>query len=772
MKKNIIASSFFLMIVIGLFLTLLMSCSDEIPLYMVRFDSQGGSVVSAKEAFKGSRITEPAAPARANHGFGGWFKDSSCVDAWNFDSDTVTSDITLYAKWVPAYTVFFDSQGGSNIAPLEGIRQGSKITEPTAPTRNGYDFNGWYKDSECTIEWKFGSDTVETSWTLYAKWVVALYSVNFDSLGGTVVPTNEDIEYGAKIREPVSPTRNGYLFDGWYLDSSCTNRWYFTTDTVTSNLTLYAKWLSPHTVVFNSQGGTSVLTINDVAHGNKINAPIPPTRSGSVFDGWYLESTCINEWDFTTDIVTSNLTLYAKWLGPHTVVFNSQEGTIVPAIDDLEHGTTMNEPVVPTRRGYEFDGWHLESSCINRWIFTYDKVLSDITLYAKWLPLHLVSFNSQGGSGVHAIEVPYGKKLNVPESPTKSGYIFDGWYLESSCINQWIFTYDKVLSDITLYAKWIPQYTVFFDSQGGTTPDPDSVTVIYKQAYGGLPNVTKEGYTFGGWWTGEGGTGSRVRESTTVSITSDQILYAVWHLPYTVNFDSQGGSSPNPLSKSVSYDQTYGALPNVTRSGYVFDGWWTGTQGTGTQVLSTTVVSIDGDQTLYAAWNTPAVGEIGQAGGYVFYDKGSYSNGWRYLEAAPARYEYTGKVWGGYGAAVGATGTAIGTGKSNTEKIVARFGNAEPFTNKADYAAKVCADLVVNKDGTVYDDWFLPSKDELDLIFQNLYGNNLGGFSGGDYWSSSEVNANYAWNQFIFNDTQKYYFNRNNAGRVRPVRAF
>lgn len=83
MKKNIVASSFFLMIVIGLFLTLLMSCSDEIPLYMVRFDSQGGSVVSAKEAFKGSRITEPAAPARANHEFGGWFKDSSCVDAWN-----------------------------------------------------------------------------------------------------------------------------------------------------------------------------------------------------------------------------------------------------------------------------------------------------------------------------------------------------------------------------------------------------------------------------------------------------------------------------------------------------------------------------------------------------------------------------------------------------------------------------------------------------------------------------------------------------------------
>lgn len=623
MKKNIVASSFFLMIVIGLFLTLLMSCTDEIPLYMVRFDSQGGS----------------------------------------------------------------------NIAPLEGIRQGSKITEPTAPTRNGYDFNGWYKDSECTIEWKFGSDTVETSWTLYAKWVVALYSVNFDSLGGTVVPTNEDIEYGAKIREPVSPTRDECLFDGWYLDSSCTNRWYFTTDTVTSNLTLYAKWLSPHTVAFNSQGGTSVPSINDVGHGNKINEPISPTRSGSVFDGWYLESTCINQWDFTTDIVTSNLTLYAKWLGPYTVVFNSQEGTIVPTFDDVGHGTKVNEPVPPTRRGYLFDGWYLDDSCTNRWYFNTDTVTSNLTLYAKWLPLHFVSFNSQGGSGVHAIEVLYGKRLNVPESPTKSGYIFDGWYLESTCRNRWDFL-KNVTSNMILYAKWIPQYTVFFDSQGGTPPDPNSVTVIYKQAYGELPTVTKEGYAFGGWWTEEGGTGERVQRYTTVSITNDQILYAKWNI--------------------ISY---------------------------------------------------------GPAGGYIFYDKGSYSDGWRYLEAAPAGNEWRAKVWGGFGTEVGGTGTAVGTGASNTEKIVAKFGNAEPYGKKADYAAKLCADLVVTKDGVEYDDWFLPSKDELNLMYQTLKRNDIGNFSEDLYWSSSEANTGNAWKENFYYGSQDLY-GRYGNGRVRPVRAF
>jgi uncharacterized caspase-like protein len=165
------------------------------------------------------------------------------------------------------------------------------------------------------------------------------------------------------------------------------------------------------------------------------------------------------------------------------------------------------------------------------------------------------------------------------------------------------------------------------------------------------------------------------------------------------------------------------------------------------------------------------IGENGPAGGYVFYDKGKYSDGWRYLEAAAASYEYSDKVWGGYGTTVGGTGTAIGTGANNTENIVSKFGNAEPHRKKTDYAAKVCADLEVTKDGAVYDDWFLPSKDELDLMYRNLKKNNLGGFSGDYYWSSSENVANNAWGQY-FNFGGQYYYSRDLDYGVRPVRAF
>lgn len=241
--------------------------------------------------------------------------------------------------------------------------------------------------------------------------------------------------------------------------------------------------------------------------------------------------------------------------------------------------------------------------------------------------------------------------------------------------------------------------------------------------------------------------------------------------PYTVSFDSQGGSELSPRSKSVAFGQTYGTLPTVTRTGYDFDGWWAGTQGTGTQIHADSVVSITNDLTLYAKWNT--IPYIGPSGGYIFYDKGNYRDGWRYLEAAPAGWsgsaEDPRKVWGGSWTTVGGTGTAIGTGKSNTDKIVAKFGNAEPYEKKPDYAAKLCADYR----GGGHDDWFLPSKDELNQIYSNLYLNNLGSFSDGYYWSSSESYARYAWHQYFDNGYQCNDFNgRFRDYRVRPVRAF
>ncbi len=165
---------------------------------------------------------------------------------------------------------------------------------------------------------------------------------------------------------------------------------------------------------------------------------------------------------------------------------------------------------------------------------------------------------------------------------------------------------------------------------------------------------------------------------------------------------------------------------------------------------------------------TYTVGDTGPAGGYIFYDKGYYSSGWRYLEAAPSD-QSTGIQWynGNY-VVTGAIGTAIGTGQSNTTAIVTIQGVGS-------YAAQLCNDLIVGG----YNDWFLPSKDEFDLIYENLYLAGVGGFFGDwesytfeSYHSSSEQDINNAWYQVFPNGYQDYCDKSISDSRVRAVRAF
>jgi len=286
---------------------------------------------------------------------------------------------------------------------------------------------------------------------------------------------------------------------------------------------------------------------------------------------------------------------------------------------------------------------------------------------------------------------------------------------------------------------------------------------------------TRKGYTFGGWY--KDAQYSRAWDFKKDAILDDTTLYAKWTAnEYMVTLDKDGGDGGTGSVKArTGASMPYALAPK--KSGYIFDGYYDGKDGKGAAYYSGQMKSLKawdkGESTiLYAGWREPTTKDIGPAGGYIFYDKGSYSDGWRYLEAAPAGNEWRAKVWGGYGTEVGGTGTAVGTGASNTEKIVAKFGNAEPYERNIDYAAKLCADLVVTKDGVVYDDWFLPSKDELNLMYQNLKKNNLGGFSVDYYWSSSEYNAYIAWAQHFGNGPQ-YNYNRSYlAYRVRPVRAF
>ena len=521
--------------------------------YSVTFNSQGGSSVASVNANYNTKITVPTAPTLTGYTFGGWFKEAVCTNLWNFASDVVTANTTLYAKWnINIYTVTFNAQGGSAVASVNA-NHNTTISAPTAPTRTGYTFRGWYKEAACTNAWVFASNAVTSNTTLYAKWTINVYIVTFNSQGGSAV-TNINANYNTTITAPIAPTRTGYTFDGWYKEIACANVWNFTTDVVTANTTLFAKWnINSYTVTFNSQGGSNVASVN-ANYNTTITAPTAPTRTGYTFSGWYKETACTNAWNFTSDVVTANTMLYAKWnINVYTVTFDSQGGSNIASVS-ATYSTTIANPTFPTRTGYTFHGWYKEPSCINPWSFNTDLVKSDITLYALWaINFYTVTFNSQGGSSVDNVITSYNSIITTPSAPTRTGYTFNGWYKEAGCINPWTFATDVVTSDITLYAKWtFNTYTVIFNTQGGSSIS--NVTANYNSTITIPSAPTKTGYTFDGWYK-EVGCINPWTFATDV-VTSDITLYAKWNLSSDIETISGNNFKlyPNPAVSNLTIE--------------------------------------------------------------------------------------------------------------------------------------------------------------------------------------------------------------------------
>ena len=242
--------------------------------YTVTFDSQDGSTVAPKSVKHGSKVTKPDDPTRTGYTFGGWYKEAACTNQWNFTSDTVTSNITLYAKWTvngttpptpTKYTVTFDSQGGSTVEP-QSVEKDGKVTEPAAPTRPGYTFDKWTTSTgvDVTADLVFDSNT-----TIYAQWKKAdgsaddqIYTISFD-LNYTGAPANPapistDKEHKLTQSLPTV-SREGYSFDGWYTDEmgKVTDSTLFY-----ASITLKAKWTEnpdtpkgPFTSTLDANGG-------------------------------------------------------------------------------------------------------------------------------------------------------------------------------------------------------------------------------------------------------------------------------------------------------------------------------------------------------------------------------------------------------------------------------------------------------------------------------------------------------------------------------------
>lgn len=358
-------------------------------------------------------------------------------------------------------------------------------------------------------------------------------------------------------------------------------------------------------VTFNTNGGDTANTELWTLNGQMVSEEIPPTKKDCEFVGWYTNREGTGEpWDFSTDRVYSDMTLYAKWRSEqHTVKFDAQGGSCSVSKQDYSYGSAMGSLPVPTRTNYKFIGWYTRPNNGGE-LYTESTIMprSDITLYAGWLQEGkslIVTYNPNGGScDTEKSMVGYDQTIPNLPTPTLKGSKFLEWNTSPYGDGDTYTSSTRVkVPDLTLYAIWdVQKYTLTFNANKGTV-GTTSKQIAYNSAIGSLPTPKRDGYEFMGWYYNDG----RKASASDIMPSENTKLTAKWRgFEYMILFDPRSGTVSSD-TKFVCCGDNVGTLPTPTRKGYQFMGWYTKTGCKGTKYTSTTEMP-EKDITLYAGW--------------------------------------------------------------------------------------------------------------------------------------------------------------------------
>ena len=433
------------------------------PTYTVTLHANGGTINNGNvtEYTYGVGATLPTADDMTYTGytFKGWYDNENLTGSpVTAIGGTETGNKEYWAKWeINQYTITFDTNGGSEIAPITQD-YGTAITTPADPTRKGYTFKGWDKEIPKTMP--------AENMTVKAQWEINQYAITFDTNGGSeIAPITQD--YGTKITTPADPTRKGYTFKGWDKEIPKTMP--------AENMTVKAQWeINQYAITFDTNGGSEIAPITQ-DYGTKITTPADPTRKGYTFKGWDKE--------IPKTMPAENMTVKAQWeINQYAITFDTNGGSEIAPITQ-DYGTAITAPADPTRKGYTFKGWDKE--------IPETMPAENITVKAQWeINQYTIAFDTNGGSEIAPITQDYGTEITAPDNPTREGYTFIGWDRDIPVT--------MPAENITVTAQWeINRYTITFDTAGGSEIAP--ITQDYGTNITAPADPTREGYTFIGW---------------------------------------------------------------------------------------------------------------------------------------------------------------------------------------------------------------------------------------------------------------------------------
>jgi uncharacterized repeat protein (TIGR02543 family) len=355
-----------------------------------------------------------------------------------------------------SYTVSFNKNGGDT----EAVPAAKTVTNPATtldtlpapPARSGYNFAGWNTRADGSGTAFDSTTTVSGDITVYARWTEippGSYTVVFKLNDGTetnhatktVAPPASAI---AAEDFPSDPTRTGYEFGGWNTRADGSGTAFDSTTTVTDNLTVYAQWLSYHTVVFDKNGGNTEAVPSSkrvISPATNIDTlPSPPAWPGYNFAGWNIRADGSGTAFDSTTTVADNLTVYAQWESySYTVAFNKNGGDTEanPASKTVASPATGVDalPEPPTRTGYEFGGWNTQADGGGTAFNNTTTVAGNLTVYAQWNPHASLTVTLQPAPGNPSLsDVDLDKDVLQSFSVAAGGYTSWQWYWDGELI--------------------------------------------------------------------------------------------------------------------------------------------------------------------------------------------------------------------------------------------------------------------------------------------------------------------------------------------------
>ncbi|MGL9730387.1 InlB B-repeat-containing protein [Enterococcus sp. DIV0756] len=490
----------------------------------------------------------------------------------NLTDDSV-STYTIQGK----HLVTFDTTGGSGSVDTQRIFENKAVTDPNyTGTKDHYSFDGWTLNGN---EFDFNTP-VTAPMDLMANWVIDTYTVRFHANNGTNERTDQRFDYDEEKKlTPNTFSKAGYTFKEWNTTDDGNENAYSDQAEVKNLATtngaiypLYAQWqANTYAINFHENGGEGYLASLDMVYDQE--KPLTKntiTRKGYQFDGWNTRQDGQGA-SYADEAPVKNLnaeeggtvTLHAQWKAiNYTVTFDSNGGSDVnQETYTIEKGIASFP--IPSRKGYTFLGWFDGDTKVER--ISVGET-GNRELIAKWkIDKYNVTFDSMGGSDVDSLSYTVEKGITTFPTPTKSGYKFLGWFDDGGTKIENIPV--GTAGNIALKAKWeLIEYTITFDSKGGSTVSPQEYTI--EKGIDSFPSSNRKGYTFLGWFDGD----TKV-ERISVGETGNRELIAKWRIDkYNVTFDSMGGSDVDSLSYTV--EKGIDSFPTPTKSGYKFLGWF------------------------------------------------------------------------------------------------------------------------------------------------------------------------------------------------------